>query len=168
MSFKEILELINTINKSQISFMELNYENLYLKLDKSLNRSETVSNGNVTVEQPKLSDKPVMDIKSDIINVEKEVINESDKQVEEHEDEGNFQYIIAPVVGTVYLSPSPGKSPYVTKDQEIKSGEVVCIIEAMKLMNEIESEHSGKIVEVLVKNAQMVEYGQKLFKIKKG
>lgn len=168
MSFKEILELINTINKSQISFMELNYENLYLKLDKSLNRSETVSNGNVTVEQPKISDKPVMDIKSDTINVEKEVINESDKQVEEHEDEGNFQYIIAPVVGTVYLSPSPGKSPYVTKDQEIKSGEVVCIIEAMKLMNEIESEHSGKIVEVLVKNAQMVEYGQKLFKIKKG
>lgn len=168
MSFKEILELINTINKSQISFMELNYENLYLKLDKSLNRSETVSNGNVTVEQPKLSDKPVVDIKSDTINVEKEVINESDKQVEEHEDEGNFQYIIAPVVGTVYLSPSPGKSPYVTKDQEIKSGEVVCIIEAMKLMNEIESEHSGKIVEVLVKNAQMVEYGQKLFKIKKG
>ncbi len=167
MSFKEILELINTIDKSQISFMELNYEDLYLKLDKSLNRNEVVSSSSVVVEQPKVYDNTNIDIKSEGTSLDKEVIREVEKQVEEDQNDDNFQYIIAPVVGTVYLSPSPGKSPYVVKDQEVKNGEVVCIIEAMKLMNEIESEYSGKIVEVLVKNAQMVEYGQKLFKIKK-
>lgn len=165
MSFKEILELINTIDKSQISLMELNYENLYLKLDKSLNRSEVVSNNAFSNEYVKQSDN-FSDFKSADLNLEKEIYDISEQSDDVCDDE-NVHYIIAPVVGTVYLSSSPGNAPYVDKGQNIKSGDIVCIIEAMKLMNEIESEYSGKIVEVLVKNAQMVEYGQKLFKIKK-
>ena len=166
MTFKEILELIYTIDKSQISFMELNYENVYLKLDKSLSRGDVISNNNVSNDCVK-SFEDFSEFKSGDLNSEKESNNVSMQQESVHDDEEEFQYIIAPVVGTVYLSSSPGKPPYVDKEQYIKSGDVVCIIEAMKLMNEIESEYSGKIVEVLVENAQMVEYGQKLFKIKK-
>jgi len=73
--------------------------------------------------------------------------------------------IKSPMVGTFYRSPSPDANPYVDLDQTIKKGEVLCIIEAMKLMNEIESEVDGRIVEILVENAQPVEYNQPLFLI---
>lgn len=73
--------------------------------------------------------------------------------------------IKAPMVGTFYRAPAPDADPYVEVNQTVKKGQVVCIIEAMKLMNEIESEYDGKIVEVLVENGQPVEYNQPLFKI---
>ena len=75
--------------------------------------------------------------------------------------------IVAPMVGTFYRAPAPDVDPYVQIGQIIEAGKVVCIIEAMKLMNEIESEYRGKIVEVLVENAHPVEYGQPLFVIEK-
>ena len=71
----------------------------------------------------------------------------------------------SPMVGTYYQSPEPGGKAYVVPGDRVKSGQIVCIIEAMKIMNEIESEYSGVIREVLVQNAQPVEYGQVLFRI---
>ncbi len=71
--------------------------------------------------------------------------------------------IKSPMVGTYYRAPAPDAKPYVEENQYITPGQVLCIIEAMKLMNEIESEVSGKIVKILVENAQPVEYGQALF-----
>ena len=71
----------------------------------------------------------------------------------------------SPMVGTYYQSPEPGGKGYVAPGDRVKSGQIVCIIEAMKIMNEIESEYSGVIREVLVQNAQPVEYGQVLFRI---
>lgn len=79
----------------------------------------------------------------------------------------NQVLIIAPMVGTFYRAPSPESEPYVQVGETIEVGQVVCIIEAMKLMNEIESEWRGKIVKVLVENAQPVEYGQPLFVLEK-
>ncbi|NLY73894.1 MAG: acetyl-CoA carboxylase biotin carboxyl carrier protein [Firmicutes bacterium] len=79
----------------------------------------------------------------------------------------NQVLIIAPMVGTFYRAPSPESEPYVQVGEIIEAGQVVCIIEAMKLMNEIESEWDGKIVQVLVENAQPVEYGQPLFVLEK-
>jgi acetyl-CoA carboxylase biotin carboxyl carrier protein len=67
------------------------------------------------------------------------------------------------MVGTFYRAPAPGAEPYVEADEEVKPGQVVCIVEAMKLMNEIESEVAGKIVKICVENAQAVEFGQELF-----
>lgn len=77
----------------------------------------------------------------------------------------NHKLISAPMVGTFYRCPSPESPPYVEVGQTVKKGQVLCIIEAMKLMNEIESEHSGKIVEILVENGQPVEYGEQIFVI---
>lgn len=81
-------------------------------------------------------------------------------------EQENYNVIKSPMVGTFYSSSSPEKEPYVKVGERIKKGDTLCIIEAMKLMNEIESEFDGEIAEILVKNEQMVEYGQALFKIK--
>lgn len=75
--------------------------------------------------------------------------------------------ITSPMVGTFYRSPSPESPPFVEVGHEVESGKVVCIIEAMKLFNEIEAEVKGKIVKILAENGQPVEYGQKLILIKK-
>jgi acetyl-CoA carboxylase biotin carboxyl carrier protein len=82
-------------------------------------------------------------------------------------DQTEYQEIRAPMVGTFYRAPSPDADPYVDVGQDVKTGQTLCIIEAMKLMNEIESEYSGKIVKILVENAQPVEYNQSLFLIEK-
>lgn len=78
-------------------------------------------------------------------------------------EQDNLVDIKSPMVGTFYRYPTPGADPYVEVGQAIAKGSVVCIVEAMKLMNEIESEVSGRIVKVLVENAQPVEFGQSLF-----
>lgn len=74
--------------------------------------------------------------------------------------------ICSPMVGTVYLMPAPEEEPFVSVGDKIKKGQQVCIVEAMKLMNEIESELEGELAEILVENGQMVEYGQPMFRLK--
>jgi len=81
-------------------------------------------------------------------------------------DEAGFAYVKSPMVGTFYRSPSPDSPPFVDANSKIEEKSVVCIIEAMKIMNEIQAEVKGTIVEVLVENGQPVEYGQRLFKVK--
>ncbi|MBI5711750.1 MAG: acetyl-CoA carboxylase biotin carboxyl carrier protein, partial [Candidatus Eisenbacteria bacterium] len=71
--------------------------------------------------------------------------------------------ITSPMVGTFYRSPAPDADPFVENGDSVDIGQTVCIIEAMKLMNEIESEFKGRVVQILVENAQPVEFGQKLF-----
>ena len=76
---------------------------------------------------------------------------------------GNFTTVKAPMIGTFYRSAGEGKEPFVKVGDKVKKGDVLCIIEAMKLFNEIQSEVSGKIIKVMVDNAQAVEYDQPLF-----
>jgi len=83
-------------------------------------------------------------------------------------DEVGFAYVKSPMVGTFYRSPSPENPVFVDINAKVEEKTVVCIIEAMKIMNEIQAETKGTIVEVLVENGQPVEYGQRLFKIKLG
>lgn len=90
---------------------------------------------------------------------------ESHKKIDGLKSEEKYVKVISPFVGTFYRSPSPEADPYVKEGQMIKKGDVMCIIEAMKLMNEIESEVSGKVVSVMVENGQPVEYGEALFLI---
>jgi acetyl-CoA carboxylase biotin carboxyl carrier protein len=81
------------------------------------------------------------------------------------EDTNHMIPIKSPMVGTFYRAPAPDAKPYVELNQQIANGQVVCIIEAMKLMNEIESEVAGRVVKILVENAKPVEFGQTLFLI---
>jgi acetyl-CoA carboxylase biotin carboxyl carrier protein len=98
--------------------------------------------------------------------VVKEKVEEKAAAKVEKEEEG-LVAITSPMVGTFYRSPSPDSPPFVQEGDLVSTGKVVCIIEAMKLFNEIESEVSGKIVKILVENAKTVEYGQKLMLVKK-
>ena len=81
----------------------------------------------------------------------------------EDDDNGNYIEVKSPMIGTLYRSPSPDQDPFVKVGSEIKPGDVLCIVEAMKLFNEIESEVSGKIVKVLVDDQSPIEYDQPLF-----
>ncbi len=81
------------------------------------------------------------------------------------EQKKNLTDIKAPMVGTFYRAPSPDAKPYVEKGDSVKEGDILCIIEAMKLMNEIKCEVSGRIAEVLVENGHPIEFGQVLFRV---
>lgn len=105
------------------------------------------------------------DISTENLSTRKEVnVETNEKKSEENIQEGNI--VKSPMVGTFYLKPSPNSEPYVQVGQKVKKGDVLCIIEAMKLMNEIEAELDGEIKEILVKDETPVEYGKPLFVIK--
>lgn len=90
-------------------------------------------------------------------------LSESPKKL--NVDDEKSSKVLSPFVGTFYRAPSPDADPYVKEGQTVKKGDVLCIVEAMKLMNEIESEVSGRIVSILAENGQPVEYGEPLFLI---
>ena len=99
--------------------------------------------------------------------IQKQVVHEanvaSDKVVHQEEIEGN--QITSPIVGTFYRKPSPDKDPFVKVGDVVQEGDVLCIIEAMKMMNEIKSDFSGKVVSINVEDGQPVEYGQHIITI---
>jgi len=154
MDFKEVKELIEVINTSNIAFFEITNENCHIKMDKSLNREVSST---TTVEQ-----KPV------IVNNTKTTISETSTStiLEKEVEDDSLVTITSPMVGTFYGGVSPDSPSFVKDGDSINIGDTLCIIEAMKLMNEIESELNGEILEILVKNEDMVEFGQKLFKVR--
>ena len=97
--------------------------------------------------------------------VQQVVIEEPVKQEVAQDTQSIGNIVKSPMVGTFYSKSSPTSSPYVEVGSEVKKGTVLCIVEAMKLMNEIESEFNGKIAEILVKDGEAVEYGQPLFRV---
>lgn len=98
-----------------------------------------------------------------IQHIEQKEVNEI---VETETQEDNCKIVKSPMVGTFYLKPDPNSNPYVEIGKKVKKGDILCIIEAMKLMNEIESEFDGEIIEIMVGDGETVEYGKPLFKIK--
>lgn len=93
--------------------------------------------------------------------------SQSPAQTSNQQDSNDGYHVInSPFVGTFYASPSPGAASFVTKGKKVSKGDTLCILEAMKIMNEIESDVSGEIVEICVENESLVEFGQPLFKVK--
>lgn len=91
--------------------------------------------------------------------------SEAEKTAAAEVDSSKLTTIKSPMVGTFYAAPSPDADPYVSVNQKVTAGQVVCIVEAMKLMNEIESEFTGRVVKIMVENGKPVEFGQDLFQI---
>lgn len=149
MQINEIRELALLMNSQGLSDIELKIPGMEIKLKKSGN---TVQVASMPCIEP--------------LNIEQ--INQLNK---EHNPDVkpqrtiNGKEIKSPIVGTYYNSPSPDSSEYVKVGDIVKKGDVLCIIEAMKMMNEIESEFDGKIAEILSPNESAVEYGQTLFVI---
>ena len=113
----------------------------------------------------KVVSHPIEQSKPEAIIMNEEQSSYLEDNTKKADTQDNRKLIKAPMVGTFYLKPSPTAGPYVEVGKTIQKGDTVCIIEAMKLMNEIESDVSGKIVEVLVNDGEPVEYGMPLFAI---
>ena len=143
-----------------------------MEYDKIKQLMEDMGNSKLTdidIEFPdgtKISMKKSTTIKKEIItensNTETKEINYKNIS-ENNENTGNI--VKSPMVGTFYIKPAPTEEPYVEIGKQVKKGDTLCILEAMKLMNEIESEFTGTITEIYVKDGETVEYGTPLFKI---
>lgn len=165
MDFEQIKELITLIDSSDLAFFELTDGNSHIKMDKSLNRGGVEGNNNNNSEPKNIPQQYTEKIEKPVVREEVKKVKKDEVKEEKIED-SNLSVITSPMVGTFYSSASPDAPAFVKPGDTISKGKIICIIEAMKLMNEIESEYNGEIVECLVKNGDMVEYGQSLFKIR--
>ncbi len=149
MNLKEIKEMISLMNDNNLMELEVEKEGMRIRLKKTSVQNMENFSAPIVIEKEKISEtqKP----KELTLNGEKT----AEKSVE----------IKSPMVGTFYRAPHPESPPYAETGQIIGPGQVICIIEAMKLMNEIKSEIKGKILEILVDNAEPVEFGQPIFLI---
>ena len=144
MEYEKIKELMKDMENSKLSSLEIDFPDG----TKISMKKEVVVEANRSFNEN--------------VEVQKEVRKTT--VVEENVSEGNI--IKSPMVGTFYAKPSPDSKPYVEVGKVVKKGDVVCIVEAMKLMNEIETEFDGEIVEIFVKDGEAVEYGKPLFRLK--
>lgn len=156
MNTKYIQRLIRLVEESEIEGLEVSSWGRKVKITQKLNSS---SNGHKDASA--VIAAPAAPSPAQVAEPQKPA--EPPAQVADNKS--NLVEIKSPMVGTFYRAPSPDVDPYVSVNERITEGQVVCIVEAMKLMNEIESEVSGRVVEVLVENAKPVEFGQVLFRI---
>lgn len=151
MEIEQIMSLIDKVSESSVTEVSIEEGSLKIKIKKNETVVQTVYSEGSAVPQP--------------------VIMQSAAQATEEKHEADEQIssgkvIDAPIVGMFYAAPSPDAEPYVSVGDHVRKGQVVGIIEAMKLMNEIESDVEGTITEILVENGTAVEYGQPLFAVK--
>lgn len=156
---QELREIIRLVDQSSIS--EFSYE----KDDSKIKIKKQAA---VVAEQPisqKVVETPVVEEKQETVAVKEVPKKQATTEVVEDSDDSLIE-IVSPMVGTFYRKPSPEDDPYVNEGSKVTDSTIVCIVEAMKLFNEIEAEVQGEIVEILVGDGELVEYGQPLFKVK--
>ena len=156
MKIKEIRDLIDFISQSELN--EVNIETTDFKISVKKSPDISVNSGEIMVTpQNPPANAPVASTVSETVEIKTDTAEEKAKPAD------NLKEIKSPMIGTFYTAANPESPPFVVPGDRIKSGQTVCIIEAMKLFNEIEAEISGTIVEILVDNATPVEFDQPLF-----
>ena len=148
MNYEDIKKLIEDMGNSKLTEINIDFPDgtrIGMKKDKEVQIIERTTS-QIVQSQP--------------------VVEKTEKKQESETKEEQGNIVKSPMVGTFYLRPDPNSAPYVEVGKTVKKGDVLCIIEAMKLMNEIESEFDGTIAEILVKDGEMVEYGRPLFRIR--
>lgn len=159
---QEIRELIKLVDQSTIDEFEYEHEGSKIKMKKSALAEAVVQPAavqravEIPVQQPAAPAAPIQEAAP-------AAVQEAPKETVQ---DAGLHKITSPMVGTFYASPSPDADVYVKAGSKVSKDSVVCIVEAMKLFNEIEAEVNGEIVEILVKDGQLVEYGQPLFLVK--
>ena len=147
MDIKDIKDLITSINNTDIETVEIQKNDFRLMITKGKSNEKSGGDSRVRLEKPIVYDE-VVEIKEDLVD-------------------NNLYIVRSPMVGTFYGASSPDGAPFVKVGEKIEHGQTLCIIEAMKTMNEIECEVSGEIVEILVDDEDVVEYGQALMKVRR-
>ncbi|EGQ1720232.1 acetyl-CoA carboxylase biotin carboxyl carrier protein [Staphylococcus pseudintermedius] len=153
MNFKEIKELINILDNSNLTEISIEDKGTTINLKKEKEIVTQQISAPQQMVAPTVTAEPVQ-------------VNAASVDTRTTEADASLKTITAPMVGTFYKSPSPEESAYVQIGDQVTPDTTVCILEAMKLFNEIQAELAGEIVEILVEDGQMVEYGQALFKVK--
>jgi acetyl-CoA carboxylase biotin carboxyl carrier protein len=159
MDFKQIQELIKMINKSNIGELTVEQKDFRITIKQKEEQVQVVS---APIQTMPVHTQAIQPITTQAAAAQATPTTEKAKPQGEGSG-GNFVTIKSPMIGTFYRRSGPDKAAFVEVGDEVSTGKVVCIIEAMKLFNEIESEVSGKIVKVLVEDASPVEYDQPLF-----
>lgn len=154
MNVEEIKELMTLFNDSNMTEFHLSNEEFEVQFSKREEYPQVVSNAVA----------PVANVANPVEAAPVSAAPSVEAQ-EAPQVATDAKYITSPIVGVVYLQSSPDADPFVQVGKQITSNDTVCIIEAMKIMNEIKSDFNGEVVEVLVENGQMVDFGQKLFAI---
>lgn len=155
MNVEEIKELMTLFNDSNMTEFHLSNEEFEVQFSKREEYPQVVSNAVA----------PVANVANPVEAAPVNAAPSSEAQ-EAPQVAADSKYITSPIVGVVYLQSSPDADPFVQVGKQITSNDTVCIVEAMKIMNEIKSDFNGEVVEVLVENGQMVDFGQKLFAIR--
>lgn len=150
MNLKKIRELVRIGKENGVD--EIEYKTLFSRIKIVFKHAPLALDHYEYVTKPPIS-KDVNIKKSD------------EEKSQEIQGKKKYHEIRSPIVGTFYRAPSPGAPPFVEKGDKVKKGQVLCIVEAMKVMNEIESDVDGTVVDILVENAEPVEYNQVLFLI---
>ena len=173
LDLNQLRELLADIDKTNISELTLKSDDFELTVrkelpwrDRSLSPMDSMLTGGVS--RSELASSPVSTSESNLSQKATSSSSGTSASVSStsvSSDTSKWVEVTSPMVGTFYSSPAPDEPPFVEKSDRVTVGQVVCIIEAMKLMNEIESEVSGQIVEILVENGAPVEYGQPLMRI---
>ena len=163
MDYEEIKKLIDDMGNAKIDELEIEFpEGIKISRKKNAEKEIILKNISDMKQQNFIPETTNMQLDNQsIINSDVKANINIDSIQEE-----KYKIIKSPMVGTFYSKPSPNKETFVKTGDIVKKGQVICIVEAMKLMNEIESEFDGEIAEICVKDGDIVEYGQPLFKIK--
>jgi acetyl-CoA carboxylase biotin carboxyl carrier protein len=159
MEYKEIKKLMDDMGESKLDSLEIEFpDGVKISMTKNSHKEEVLQN---VIQGSAPMTVPVV-----IQNSENSLATQSAENSLPVSAEEKYKEIKSPMVGTFYQASSPNAKPYVNVGDIVHVGQVVCVVEAMKLMNEIESEYDGEVVEVCVKNEDMVEFGTTLIKIK--
>ncbi len=146
MEYEKIKQLMEDMGNSKLTAIDIDFAD-GTKISMKKEQKQEIIHANSTLA-PIINEQNVVTME----NIEKQ-------------EQTNGNIVKSPMVGTFYIKPSPTSNPYVEIGKEVKKGDTLCIVEAMKLMNEIESEFSGKVTKILVKDGEPVEYGTPLFVI---
>ncbi|MDU2289458.1 MULTISPECIES: acetyl-CoA carboxylase biotin carboxyl carrier protein [unclassified Clostridium] len=156
LDYNQIKELIKEIDSSSLRVFELENNDIKLKLSKN-EENYLYKENDVNINKTENSKTFIKSSES----LSEEALVEKEEVIEE-----DLAIVKSPLVGTYYSSSTPGGTPYVEIGSKVKKGDVLCIVEAMKIMNEITSEVDGEIVEALRSDEEIVEFGMELFKIR--
>jgi acetyl-CoA carboxylase biotin carboxyl carrier protein len=160
LDLKQIKQIIELMKRSELSEFAVEEEGFKLKIRRG-------GNGLPIVTSSQSSSLPFVPV-TDATPANSQLTLPSSVPVALGKEEADITFIKSPMVGTFYRAPSPESKPFVDSGIRVSATSVVCIIEAMKIMNEIQAEVNGTIIEVLIESGQPVEYGQRLFKVKQG
>ncbi len=162
MDFKQIQELIRIVSKSELAEVKLEQENFKITIKNKVNEVVTMM---PQTYMPQAMPMQQLAAATPIAASNTTTSVENTAPVNAEELKGNYIEFKSPMIGTFYRKAGPDKEVFVKVGDEIKTGDVLCVVEAMKLFNEIEYEGAGKIIKILVEDASPVEYDQPLFLI---